>query len=662
RSVIDDYMTFLGYQASRDASIASTTVLTNGTAIGKNARVGISNAIVLGGTGVDTVNVGIGTTTPHWTLQIASSTAPQLTLTAGITDSHWSFRNMGGTLVIGTSSPTTFATSTSPQIQIASTGFGTTTLSGLTITGSATSTSNVGFNLTSGCFAINDTCIGGGGGASNWTDGGIYLTPLTATDGILINAATSTITNLTLVNATSTNATTTGSFVLSGGRVTFSVIATTTIPNNSPFAWTIATTTGVASSTLFRIDTTSGSERVTVGSGYSSDVIIGSLGGTSNLIFEESATIHGQGTNTLTFGTTGDKINFAVNTGFGSSTPWKTLSVNGSVAIANLSVTEGTFHTLCIDPTTFNVIQDNDDACTSSSLRYKHDVQPLNIDSLDIINSLKPSAYVYNDKSFKNEIYWGFIAEDMALTDLQFGTNLTDINSDGLPQDYYQRAVLAVTVDALQELDYKLESLATSTSSTQATSTSTFATRFFSNFYTNIVKWLAEAGNGIGDIFANTFRAKEKICVDDQCLTKDDIRSLLDLSRRGVATPTLINTSVPPPLLPPPSTLPLIATSTTPNIIATTTETITPSPIPEATTTPATPVATTTEPEIIPTPLDDSQSESSAIADGSPDDMSRGEQSTEQTIIAEPVAVTDEAPTLPVEDEVESALEPAQEP
>ena len=42
RSVIDDYMTFIGYQASRDASIASTTALTNGTAIGKNARVALS--------------------------------------------------------------------------------------------------------------------------------------------------------------------------------------------------------------------------------------------------------------------------------------------------------------------------------------------------------------------------------------------------------------------------------------------------------------------------------------------------------------------------------------------------------------------------------------------------------------------------------------------
>ena len=66
-------MTFLGYQASRDASIASTTVLTNGTAIGKNARVAQSNTIILGGTGADAVNVGIGTTAPETKLQIGTA-------------------------------------------------------------------------------------------------------------------------------------------------------------------------------------------------------------------------------------------------------------------------------------------------------------------------------------------------------------------------------------------------------------------------------------------------------------------------------------------------------------------------------------------------------------------------------------------------------------
>jgi len=83
RSVIDNYMSFIGYQASRDASIASTTVLTNGTAIGKNARVALSNSIVLGGTGADAVSVGIGTTTPQTRLHISSGASATTTVTIG---------------------------------------------------------------------------------------------------------------------------------------------------------------------------------------------------------------------------------------------------------------------------------------------------------------------------------------------------------------------------------------------------------------------------------------------------------------------------------------------------------------------------------------------------------------------------------------------------
>jgi len=52
--------TFIGYNAGPGTS----TQLTNATAIGSNALVDQSNALVLGGTGADAVNVGIGTATP----------------------------------------------------------------------------------------------------------------------------------------------------------------------------------------------------------------------------------------------------------------------------------------------------------------------------------------------------------------------------------------------------------------------------------------------------------------------------------------------------------------------------------------------------------------------------------------------------------------------
>jgi hypothetical protein len=105
----------------------------------------------------------------------------------------------------------------------------------------------------------------------------------------------------------------------------YNTAATSTVVNNESYAWTIATSTDVTP--LFRIDTTGGGN-VTVGNG-TGDVIIGDVGSAANLVFEESSTIHGQGGNTLTFGTTGDIINFAVNLGVATTSPYRELSVTG---------------------------------------------------------------------------------------------------------------------------------------------------------------------------------------------------------------------------------------------------------------------------------------------------------------------------------------------
>ena len=60
--------TFIGYQAGP----GTATQLTNATALGANALVSASNALVLGGTGANAVNVGIGTADPQAVLDITS--------------------------------------------------------------------------------------------------------------------------------------------------------------------------------------------------------------------------------------------------------------------------------------------------------------------------------------------------------------------------------------------------------------------------------------------------------------------------------------------------------------------------------------------------------------------------------------------------------------
>jgi trimeric autotransporter adhesin len=57
-----------------DSADVSTAALTKATAIGYNSKVSVSSALVLGGTGNDTVNVGIGMTNPAYPLDITSNT------------------------------------------------------------------------------------------------------------------------------------------------------------------------------------------------------------------------------------------------------------------------------------------------------------------------------------------------------------------------------------------------------------------------------------------------------------------------------------------------------------------------------------------------------------------------------------------------------------
>ena len=116
-------------------------------------------------------NVGIGTSSPLAALALQ--------------------RNYGSSaaniFTISSSTASTGNTS-STFLSVSSTGFGTTTLSGLNVSGSATSTSNVGFNIASGCYAVNGVCLSSGGSSASsslladfntWTGSNIFNGKLT---------------------------------------------------------------------------------------------------------------------------------------------------------------------------------------------------------------------------------------------------------------------------------------------------------------------------------------------------------------------------------------------------------------------------------------------------------------------------------------------------
>lgn len=63
-TIIDSFNTFLGYRSGRNLASPSTVPMSKSTAIGYLAKVSQANSIVLGATGADQPNIGIGTEAP----------------------------------------------------------------------------------------------------------------------------------------------------------------------------------------------------------------------------------------------------------------------------------------------------------------------------------------------------------------------------------------------------------------------------------------------------------------------------------------------------------------------------------------------------------------------------------------------------------------------
>lgn len=160
-------------------------------------------------------SVGIGTTTPKWSLNIASTTGPQIALTGGNANNIWTIRGIGGAFYLATASPTTFASSSAfTPFSISSAG--TTTLQSLNIisaNANGTSTSNVGWNITTGCYAISGTCISGSSSGSS-SVGPINVLQASNGSGGFIATGTPTLTIGNLFSTTTATSTFAGSLTV----------------------------------------------------------------------------------------------------------------------------------------------------------------------------------------------------------------------------------------------------------------------------------------------------------------------------------------------------------------------------------------------------------------------------------------------------------------
>ncbi len=173
------------------------------------------------------------------------------------------------------------------------------------------------------------------------------------------------------------------------------------------------------------------------------------------------------------------------NVGIGTTSPWTTFAVQGTVAMSGLSTETGmSGAALCLTASGEVVVNSGVQDCTLSSERYKHNIEGLDISGTSTIMELSPSSFVYNSDT-ASTTHWGFIAEALAST----SPELAQYGLDGKPQSVNQIGILAVVVKAVQELTATIQG------------------------------------------FAERFTSKEvdtqKLCVGDTCVTQDQLKALL---------------------------------------------------------------------------------------------------------------------------------------
>ena len=144
--------------------------------------------------------------------------------------------------------------------------------------------------------------------------------------------------------------------------------------------------------------------------------------------------------------------------GIATSSPWRTLSVVGTMAVNGLSQATGD-NALCIDATSKEIEDANGATCALSTILAKENVLSLNTkEAVDILSKLRPVSFDWK-KEYQREgdtvESVSLIAEEVEIIDPRF----VDHQNDGKPHGLSANAFIGLLVSGFQDLLAKITGL-----------------------------------------------------------------------------------------------------------------------------------------------------------------------------------------------------------
>ena len=259
--------------------------------------------------------------------------------------------------------------------------------------------------------------------------------------------------------------------------------------------------------------------------------------------------------------------------GIGTTSPWRTLSVTGTVGLDGVTNGFGA-GSLCLNANKEVVYNAGSDNCLSSLRATKHDINSLALSATSTIVALSPVSFIYNGDA-SSTVRYGFIAEDTAAVDQHLAT----YDQSGALTGVDDRAVLSIIVKALQEL------IAT-----------------VAGFADRITTQTLVADNG-------TFQkaSTKELCVGSTCVTETEFKALLD--KQGVSPAP----GAPIVSTPPAPTAPTTSSSSDAGTSTASTTTDAPSIIPEYNATTTLPASSASEATTSPT-MEEATSSAAALS------------------------------------------------